>query len=255
MQVMSESRTGGTRVVLAYRLGYSTAEHRLGDRWRRGPAISFDPRLAGVLISQHIDPEGNEVDSPATESPTALVDARPVAHDAGSRLEEESMTVAGARRTLTSPARSRTGTTVVLAVLLALLAVGAAQGGFAMAIDPYTPLGMTTAYLEQAPVDTYLWPGIFLLAIAAASLLSAIGLLTGWKWRWAVPIERAIGYRWPWIGAVSTGIVLFVFEVIEIFLIPFHPIMHPLLLAHSGAIVGLAFAEPIRRSFRHPPEA
>jgi len=165
------------------------------------------------------------------------------------------MAIAGDHPDTRTRAPTRSLTTLVLAGLLVLLAIGAAQGGVAMVIDPYTPLGMTTAYLERAPVDTYLWPGIFLLSIAAASVVTAIGLATGWSWRWALPVERAVGYRWPWIGALATGIVLFAFEVTELFLIPFHPVMHPLLVAHSGAIVGVALTASVRASLRCPAEA
>ncbi|MBU1227017.1 MAG: hypothetical protein KJ698_07390 [Actinobacteria bacterium] len=75
------------------------------------------------------------------------------------------------------------GSIIGLAILLGLLAAGALQGGIAMIIDPLTPLGMTVEYLQKAPVDTYFWPGMFLMGIAAASALVAAGLLSGWQWR------------------------------------------------------------------------
>jgi hypothetical protein len=109
-----------------------------------------------------------------------------------------------------------------------------------MISDPLTPLGMPTSYLERTPIDTYFWPGAFLLAIAVASILTIAGLLLGWRWQWAGSIERAIGFRWPWIGAVATGTILLLFEIIELFMVPFHPVMHPLLIAGSVAIISLA---------------
>lgn len=162
------------------------------------------------------------------------------------------MSIVGDRRNARVATEARNATTVVLAGLLGMLAVGAAQGGVAMVRDPQTPLGMTTDYLQRAPVDTYLWPGIFLLAIAGSSSLTAFGLMTRWRWQWAERVERLVGHRWPWLGALATGGILFVFELIELFLIPFHPIMHPLLLASSTAIVGLALSKPVRRSLHRP---
>ncbi|MBU1866563.1 MAG: hypothetical protein KKE89_09125 [Actinobacteria bacterium] len=136
------------------------------------------------------------------------------------------------------------GSIIGLAILLGLLAAGALQGGIAMIIDPLTPLGMTVEYLQKAPVDTYFWPGMFLMGIAAASALVAAGLLSGWQWRWAAGLERAARHRWPWIGAIAIGAVLLAFEVIELFIVPFHPVMHPLLIAWSAAIIGLAGTRP-----------
>lgn len=126
---------------------------------------------------------------------------------------------------------------VSLAVLLLLLAIGALQGGIAMVTNPDDPLGMSPTYLEGTPVADYFWPGIFLLGIAVASLVTAIGLFIVWNWSWARPIEEFVGFSWPWLGAVSTGTILLAFEIIELFLVPFHPVMHPLLIAGSVAIL------------------
>lgn len=137
-------------------------------------------------------------------------------------------------------------TVVGLLTLLALLVVGALQGGIAMVADPLKPLGMTVDFLERAPVHTYFWPGLFLLGIAAASALTFFGILFGRRWRWAGAIEGKAGHRWPWLGAIAIGVVLLVFEVVELFLVPFHPVMHPLLVAGSLALIWL----PSTRSAR-----
>ena len=134
--------------------------------------------------------------------------------------------------------------------LLVVLAIGAVQGGVAMVLDPTQPLGMSTTYLERTPIDDYVLPGLFLLAIAAASLLTSIGLVFDWRWRWAGAIESVVGFRWPWIGAMAIGSVLLTFEIVELFLVPFHPVMHPLLIAGSIAILGLASTRSMRDFLR-----
>ena len=153
-------------------------------------------------------------------------------------------------RPIESKHHRRPGAVTGLAALFAILSVGAIQGGLAMITDPLTPLGMPTSFLERTPIDTYFWPGVFLLAIAGTSLLTAAGLLTGWRWRWARRIENAIGYRWPWLGAIATGSVLLAFEIIELFMVPFHPVMHPLLIAGSVSIIGLALTSSTRNHLR-----
>ena len=119
-----------------------------------------------------------------------------------------------------------------------------------MVTDPVDPLGMSLDFLERAPVSDYFWPGMFLLGIAVASTLTMVGLFFGWEWPWARQIETAVGFRWPWIGALSIGSVLLAFEIIELFLVPFHPVMHPLLIAGSLAIVILVLTPSARRFFR-----
>ncbi len=156
--------------------------------------------------------------------------------------------------TATSPVRTEKrvfhwppGPVTALGSLLILLTVGAVQGGLAMVTDPVEPLGMSLDFLEGTPVRDYFWPGMFLLGIAVASTITVVGLFFRWEWPWASRIEDAIGFRWPWIGAMAIGIVLLVFEIVELFVVPFHPVMHPLLIAVSLAILILTTTRPARR--------
>lgn len=135
-------------------------------------------------------------------------------------------------------------TILVLSVMLGILAIGTFEAARAMITEPLAPLGMTTEWLERAPVDTYFWPGMFFVGMTLASLVTMAGLVLRWEWNWARGIESRIGHRWPWLGALSVGAVLLIFEVIELFLVPFHPVMHPLLIGWSAAIIGL----PLTRS-------
>lgn len=138
------------------------------------------------------------------------------------------------------------GPVTALAVLLGLLVIGALQGGLAMVTNPIDPLGMSPDFLDGTPVADYFWPGMFLLGVAVASVVTVVGLLFPWKWDWANRIEGFVGYRWPWIGSIAIGVVLLSFEIIELFMVPFHPVMHPLLIAASIAIVLLAVTPSTR---------
>ncbi|HEY6634831.1 MAG TPA: hypothetical protein VI141_04375 [Acidimicrobiia bacterium] len=164
-------------------------------------------------------------------------------------------TISTTRPDADSALTRRPASVITLAVLLLLLAVGSIQGGLAMVLDPTEPLGMTTAYLEDTPIDDYVLPGVFLLSLAAASLLTVVGLIVRWDWAWAHRVEKRIGYRWPWVGAIAIGALLLVFELIELFMVPFHPIMHPLLIAVSVAIIGLALSSSARAYLGSPPHA
>lgn len=139
---------------------------------------------------------------------------------------------------------------VVLSVLLGILTIGTFAAAQAMISNPLEPFGMTTEWLDRAPVDSYLWPGLFFAGMTLASLLTVAGLVFSWPWKWARGIESRIGYRWPWLGAVSTGSILLVFEIIELFLVPFHPIMHPLLVGWSLLIIVLPFTPSAKQYLR-----
>ncbi len=136
---------------------------------------------------------------------------------------------------------------VALSVWLGILVIGTFAAARAMITNPLEPFGMTTEWLEKAPVDTYFWPGMFFLGMTLASVLTLAGLLFRWQWKWARGIESRIGYRWPWLGAVSIGVVLLLFEIVELFLVPFHPVMHPLLIAWSLVILWLPFTRTARQ--------
>jgi len=144
---------------------------------------------------------------------------------------------------------------VSVVILLVLLAVPSAICGLEMINDPIGALGMTTDWLVRTPIDTFLWPGIFLLGLAAAALLSAAGFVMGFRWRWISRAENFFGYRWPWVGAVSTGVVLMAWIIVEVILLPtVHPVLHPGLFVWGLVIAGLPFTASMKTQFRaHAP--
>jgi hypothetical protein len=160
------------------------------------------------------------------------------------------MSVVTTRRNVESGTGKRPLTITSLAAILGVLTIGALQGGVAMVADPIGPLGMTLEYLDGTPIDDYFLPGLFLLGIAAACVVAIAGLIFGWKWRWASRIESTVGYRWPWLAAVAIGGLLLTFEIIELFVVPFHPIMHPLLIGVSLSILFLSMTPSARRYLR-----
>ncbi|MGB8360620.1 MAG: hypothetical protein WCE80_04405 [Acidimicrobiia bacterium] len=160
------------------------------------------------------------------------------------------MSVVTARRNVESETGKRPLTITFLVVILGVLTIGALQGGIAMVANPTEPLGMTVEYLEGTPIDDYFLPGLFLLGIAAACVVAIAGLIFGWKWGWASRIESMVGYRWPWLATLAIGALLLTFEDIELFAVPFHPIMHPLLIGVSLAILLLPLTPSARRYLR-----
>ena len=137
-------------------------------------------------------------------------------------------------------------TVIALTALLVLVAAGSLQGGIIMVIDPTSPMGISLDHLQATPFDNYFWPGMFLLGIALAAIITIPGLLLKWEWRWAWRIESLIGYEWPWVSVLSIGILLFSFEVIGLVFgeLPFQ--MHLLTVALSLNMIGLALTDSAR---------
>lgn len=136
---------------------------------------------------------------------------------------------------------------IALTVQLVLVAAGALQGGIAMVTDPESPMGISLEHLAATPFDDYFWPGMFLLGVALAAVITIPGLLLEWKWDWAWRIESAIGYEWPWVSVMAIGILLFSFELIGLVFgqLPF--VVHMLLLALSLNMIGLALTDSARK--------
>lgn len=130
-----------------------------------------------------------------------------------------------------------------LLIALGLLSVGALQGGIAMVMDPHQPLGMTPEVLASTPLDSFLLPGLFLLGMAAASLITLFGVA---RRESRGRLSTATGSDWRRPVAIAIGVVLLIFELIELVLIPFQPVMHPLLIALALTIIGLGSAPATR---------
>lgn len=137
-------------------------------------------------------------------------------------------------------------TVVALTLILVLVAVGSLQGGIAMVTDPGAPLGMSPRHLDATPFDDYFWPGMFLLALAAASMVTIPGLLLRWEWRWAWWIESKVGYEWPWISVMAVGILLFSFEIIGLVFAGLPLLIHLLAVAVSLNLIALALTDSAR---------
>ena len=79
---------------------------------------------------------------------------------------------------------------IILGILLVLLAVGGFQGGISFLRDPSgAAMGAPLEWLEHAPVDDFLLPGIWLLvAFGIARLVAIFGLIKRTRWAWWVSL-------------------------------------------------------------------
>lgn len=98
-----------------------------------------------------------------------------------------------------------------------------------------------------SPASTSPIAGLFLLGIAAASIITIPVSSSNGTGGGPRGSRQPSGFQWPWLAAVAIGGVLLAFEITELFIVPFHSLMHPLLIAGSLAILTLAMTRSTRR--------
>lgn len=138
-----------------------------------------------------------------------------------------------------------------LIAALGFLALGGLYGGIAMLSDPSgAALGMDTV-LPLLPVADFRLPGVFLVVVmGVAPLLAAFGLAVRPRWAWTDAVERLSGHSWAWAAALTLGLVLTVWLVVQGALIGFRwPIQYVTAL-NAALIVALVLAPSVRHACR-----
>lgn len=104
--------------------------------------------------------------------------------------------------------------------------------------------------LGEAPAGGLFWPGVFLLVTAGMSVLALVGILFGWRWRWAHRIESALGFRWPWLVSAAIGVTLAITAAVGLHHPVFDPLVRAVLLAGGVATSAVAAGSSARAHLR-----
>jgi hypothetical protein len=141
----------------------------------------------------------------------------------------------------------------LLAFWLLFLALGGLYGGITMLLDPSgAALGMT-AVLEDLPVSNYVLPGLFLLfGMGLAPLFLIYALLALPKWPWLEARLPKKGLHWAWLGILVLCWVLFMWLIVEGFLIGFDWPIQYVTLVNGFLIFLFALLTPVRRYCAQP---
>ncbi len=138
-------------------------------------------------------------------------------------------------------------------LLLALLTVeglaGLGGGLVFIAAPNGTPMGLELSVLQEAPVGSFLLPGIILaLPLGLVPLIIAWDLAHHRRHSWASRAEGAIGASLGWTGSLAVGIGLIVWLVAEYLMIGYHWLQVAMGLIGIG-ITALTLLPSIRRRF------
>jgi hypothetical protein len=103
----------------------------------------------------------------------------------------------------------------LLVGLVVVLSVSAIGGGIALLLDTSGRMtGLTPGLLAEAPVSTYLLPGLFLLIVFGGG-----GACVAWGIAHQSEDERTRGRRhWSWYGSVALGVTLMAWIVVQVLL-------------------------------------
>ena len=141
---------------------------------------------------------------------------------------------------------------IALVVLEGVLAyLGFASGSLFVKDPSGTAHGFDTQLLANTPVDDFLIVGLFFVTAYGVLPVAAIaGLWLRPRWKWTDLFNRWTGQNWAWSAAASTGVILIVWIVVEIYYIGSPegiPRALQTMMASMGAvIVGLCLLPGVR---------
>jgi hypothetical protein len=133
----------------------------------------------------------------------------------------------------------------VLSVLLVLLGLGAASGGFSLVVDPTgARMQWSLALLEHSPFHDYLIPGLILGIVFGIG--SFVALLTVWfrpAWAFGTALTRFTGEHWSWSAAFAVGLGQVIWIVTQVLMVGVTSWLQPA-CAGLGLLIVLLTLEP-----------
>ena len=149
--------------------------------------------------------------------------------------------------------------------VLIFLGVTAMGGGTEMLLFPKGNQYLPRDFLDELPVDSFIFPGLMLLLVfGIGSLIVAWGMLTRRHLRLTRRLEERIGYHWSWIGAVAVGVGFTTWMVVEIALLgppwegtssdqTFAWVLYGIYLSVAAVLLLVPHTRSVRASFKLEP--
>ena len=139
----------------------------------------------------------------------------------------------------------------IMIILIFILAIAALISGAMLFLSPGGDwLGMSTSVLDGSPFNSYLVPGILLfLFLGVFPFIVGLGLVNT-SWKWLKRINPFRGHYWAWTGALTTGVIVLVWIIVETALIGYVSVLQPVMGVWGALILCLALLPQVRRYYR-----
>jgi hypothetical protein len=133
----------------------------------------------------------------------------------------------------------------LLFVLLVLLGVGAAFGGFLLVIDPTgVRMQWSIALLEHSPFQNFLIPGLILgIVFGIGSFVALLALWFRPDWSLGTALTRFTGEHWSWSLAFALGLGQVIWIIAEVLMVRVPSWLQPACAA-LGVLIMLLTLEP-----------
>ena len=133
---------------------------------------------------------------------------------------------------------------------MGVLSLGGFIGGVSFVLDPSgAGIGAKASWLESTPVEDFLLPGLFILAVYGfATALLMVGLI----WRPSPGplrrLDRRLGHHWSWAGTMLVGALLIAWILYEFVIFPDRILLQPILIGVGALMVAIP-ALPSMRTY------
>jgi hypothetical protein len=147
--------------------------------------------------------------------------------------------------------RKRPLSSVVLALLVLLLGIGAVISGPMLFLEPSGRLMQWSVdQLRGTPFPDYTIPGLVLfLFLGLFPIFVGVGLMAKPRWKWPDAINPSKRHHWAWAASWATGIIALVWIAVETLLLGLISFLQPVIAVWGALILLITFLPRVNRYY------
>lgn len=149
------------------------------------------------------------------------------------------------------PARKRPLASVVLALLVLLLGIGAVISGPMLFLEPSGRLMQWSVdQLRGTPFSDYTIPGLVLfLFLGLFPIFVSVGLMAKPRWKWPDAINPSKRHHWAWAASWASGIIALIWIAVETLLLGLISFLQPVIAVWGALILLITFLPGVNRYY------
>jgi hypothetical protein len=150
-----------------------------------------------------------------------------------------------------TPVRKRPPVSVVLALLVLLLGIGAVISGPMLFLEPSGRLMQWNVdQLRGTPFPDYTIPGLVLfLFLGLFPVFVSIGLMAKPRWKWPDVINPSKRHHWAWAASWAAGIIALTWIAVETLLLGIISFLQPVIAVWGALILVITFLPGVNRYY------